>query len=664
MPTISLKNAVKKQIADVSERVAQGGVDIIGVPTGFHKLDDITGGLRPDTVTIVGARPGVGKALAIDTPIPTPTGWTTMGDLNIGDKVFDEQGQVCSVTWVREIFEDDVQYRVTFSDGSYIDACADHKWFTTTRKSRVSIMDARRLEKTHRGTLPSIVTTQEIRDTLRTGWDNRINHAVPTTKPLQLPEVDLPIPPYVLGAWLGDGNSGSANLTSADDEIIQNILATGMSVHEVKGNDSRAKYYRLGGTKQRGGSMETRQHTLNHKLRVLGVLNNKHVPTCYLRASVEQRLELLKGLMDTDGYINAVCMCEIVQKNKVLAYQIKELVQSLGMRCNVRLKNAKIYDKDCGTVYRVFFRPTMQVFGLERKATKWFESRHLGTDSRYIVSVEPIEKVFMRCITVNSESHLFLAGEAMIPTHNSAFAMSMAMNMARKNYKVLFLSLEMSADLLAMRAIAGLAQVPSDMLEKGRLTDEEHKRVVAVEEVIEDLSFAIVDDTTDSEKFLEYTVEFQEKYGLDVLFVDYLSLFRDGNSFGDVERVGRISRNVREIARVCHIPVVALAQLNREVEKRENHMPVLSDLRSAGDLEQDAFLVLFPLRPHYYAMLENGEEELLAEKDAKIIVAKNRQGRTALTTATFYPNRMLWEQLPPSLVEPPSLAARVRRGRE
>ena len=244
----------------------------------------------------------------------------------------------------------------------------------------------------------------------------------------------------------------------------------------------------------------------------------------------------------------------------------------------------------------------------------------------------------------------------------TALAATIGMNVAQQGHKVLFLSLEMSANLLSLRMISGMTQIPAERIELGKITKDELNKVQGTLGNFDQLTFVIKDDTTSSEEFVAYAKEYQQKHGLDLLIIDYLSLFRDTMGSNDVERVGRISNNIRTIARDCDIPVISLVQLNREVEKREDHMPLLSDIRSSGDVEQDAFAVLLVVRPHYYAMMHNGEEELLRE-DALIIIAKNRQGRTGRTRATFYPTQMRWEQLPPVLTEPKSLKEKVQNKR-
>jgi hypothetical protein len=142
---------------------------------------------------VVGAVPRVGKALALDTPVPTPTGWTTMGELNDGDEVFDETGRPCRVVKAHPIRHDRPCFEVEFSDGSVIVADAEHLWQVETRSGRVH------------GTGEKVLTTADMLDHVRVEADGRLNYSVRVAEPLQLPDAELPISPYTLGAWLGDG---------------------------------------------------------------------------------------------------------------------------------------------------------------------------------------------------------------------------------------------------------------------------------------------------------------------------------------------------------------------------------------------------------------------------------------------------------------------------
>ena len=659
MPLIKLADAMDSVVEEVSQRVQEGGVATIGLSTGFYKLDEALGGLRNDFLYVIGGRPGSGKAQRIDTPIPTPTGFTEIGNLKIGDKVFDENGNVCTVTWVRNHEVDPVQYRITFDDGTYFDVCSEHLWLTSTRRSRKSQNEhdyKRQLtpnpnkklsrDQTYKRVFPSVVTTQEIKDSLHVGSDGRLNHAIQVAAPLQLPFAELPIPPYTFGAWLGDGFAQGSAICGVDAEIFDRIRQDGFTVRQ---RQSDKIIYNIDGLV-----------TLTKRL---GVWQNKHIPMIYLRASYEQRLELLRGLMDTDGYISERGHCEITQKRYDLACQIRHLINTLGMKATLNEKRVK------GTpYYQVRFSPCIQVFHLSRKKAKYTVNRRSTTQLRYVVDVTPIEPVLMRCITVDSPSHLYLTGEACVPTHNTALGLSIAMNVAEQEKNVLFISLEMSANLLALRLLSAHTGIPALDIEYGRLTREQLESVKQAREAARTLQFDLYDDSMISETLLERTQAYKERVGLDLLVVDYLSLLRDSASFGETERVSRIVGNLREVARACNIPVIAFAQLNREVEKREGNLPTLSDFRDSGAIEQDAGVAAFVYRPHYYAMMHDDAEPVEIEDDAQIILAKNRQGPTGTLKVKFYPKLMKWEDIRPEIQVPKStnasaLVAKAREGR-
>src|SRR4051812_31376571 len=129
---------------DELEAISNRGGTMVGVPTGFRDLDDLTNGLHPGQLIVVAARPAVGKALALDTPLPTPSGWTTMGTVEIGDELIGADGRPTTVVAATEILTDRPCYEVEFSDGTVIVADAQHQWFTETRASRKQATEAAR----------------------------------------------------------------------------------------------------------------------------------------------------------------------------------------------------------------------------------------------------------------------------------------------------------------------------------------------------------------------------------------------------------------------------------------------------------------------------------------------------------------------------------------
>ncbi len=421
---------------------------------------------------------GSGKRLAIDTPIPTPTGWTTMGEIRVGDEVFDEAGRVCKVTWVSDIELRRDSYRIAFSDGSTLDACGEHQWVTWTHSarkallrsrydahdrfpedwpkwrsrctlgarqlSRESIRDvgelvasgmslrkaaakvgvSRQRVKLHldgsirpkspvvsansRG--PEIRTTDQIRETLTIGSRGDTNHCIPNCLPLELPEIHLPVDPYVMGAWAGDGSK------------VDGTITQGLADHEFMRSQFEAAGFP---TTDRSDPINFGTIGLAAKLKSLGVIGDKHIPEVYLRASASQRLALLQGLMDTDGGRDGrASRVSFTSTRKCLADAVEELAVSLGMRVTRDQKRAVCNGKDCGVAYRVCFTPTMQVFRLPRKADRlvFGGPQSLRRFHRMIESVEPIPPRFMRCIAVDSPNRMYLAGRQMIPTHNTRAA--------------------------------------------------------------------------------------------------------------------------------------------------------------------------------------------------------------------------------------------------
>lgn len=389
-------------------------------------------------IVFYGGGAGGGKAIHVDTPVPTPNGWTTMGALIDGDMLFDERGQLCRVLRAHPIIEQPESYRLTFSDGTTLTACADHLWRTYTaaelkaltrnsaewrakrRASRVtrgaggkksarftetirSRNAARAVTYESEAIAGAVRTTKEIFRSVRTPR-GRVNHAIPVAGALHLPESDLPMDPYVLGAWMGDGGCATGVFTCDDRDAhtVEQMRAAGYDIRRVKANHA---WYARGMVQQ---------------LRTIGVFGNKHIPAIYLRSSAAQRLALLQGLMDTDGTIRETGRCDFDNTNRQLAEAVFELVASLGMQPFWTEGRARLRGKDCGPRYRVTFTPSLPVFRLPRKVQRLPASTRRTTRFRYITECVPCDPVPMRCITVDSPSRLFLCTRAMIPTHNTA----------------------------------------------------------------------------------------------------------------------------------------------------------------------------------------------------------------------------------------------------
>jgi replicative DNA helicase len=603
---VALEDLLQPTMDEIDAIASQGGISR-GVPTGFIELDEVTNGLHPGQMIVIAARPGVGKALSLDTPLPTPTGWTTMGEVAVGDELIGADGKPTRVVAVTDVMHGRPCYRLTFSDGTEIVADAAHQWLTETRASRKSAQAAAVQYNRTRSqrTFAAVRTTREIAETVRCATaDRRLNHSIVNAKPLQGEVVELPVPPYTLGAWLGDGTTAAAQITSADPESVMRI--------EAEGFDAR---------------------TLRARLRTLGVLGNKHIPPSYLRAAEEQRRDLLAGLLDTDGTVTAGGAIQFSVTNQRLASDVNELVVSLGYRCHMTTKRVKGRTEETSTAFTLNFSTEDDVFGLTRKALVHKDRRRsLGTArscSRFIVDVEAIETVPVRCVQVDNADHMYLASRAMVPTHNSTLGLDFLRSCSIKNRmsSVIF-SLEMSKSEIVMRLLSAEAKIKLADMRSGRMSDDDWTRLARRMSEISEAPLFI--DDSPNMMMMEIRAKarrLKQKHDLNLIVIDYLQLMTSGKKVESRQQeVSEFSRQLKLLAKELEVPVVAMSQLNRGPEQRTDKKPMLSDLRESGAIEQDADMVILMHRPDAF------ERDDPRGGEADLILAKHRNGPTKTVT--------------------------------
>jgi replicative DNA helicase len=573
---------------DRLEQLYERGEAITGIPTGYVDLDELLSGMQPSNLIVVGARPAMGKALAVDSPVPTPTGWSTMAELRPGDTVFDERGEACRVLYVSPVFRDRPCYEIEFDDGSKLVTDRDHVWLACHHPDRIG--------------RPRLVTTgQMLEEGIRAWADGRPKWHVAVAGALELNEADLPFDPYVLGCWLGDAAATSARPTGGDADV---------------------EHFR--------SEFETAGHPLPLPGDQVG--NSDGIPETYLRASTKQRLALLQGLMDTGGtMVRADGTVELCLADDGLLAQARKLVCSLGHKPGpIRFRAVPLPDGRTARAWRFCWRPLDPVFRLPRKAIMQAErgsARRFGRATRRsVVAIRPVDSVPVRCIAVDSPSHLYLVGESMIPTHNTSFALGAATHVAlQANQPVLIFSLEMSQIEVSQRILCAEARVDSTKVRTGKLSQGDWTQIShAVGRLAEAPIF--VDDNPNV-SVLEIRAKARRLKsatgGLGAVIIDYVQLMtgRTRAENRQVE-VSEISRSLKILARELECPVVALAQLNRQLEQRADKRPMLSDLRETGALEQDSDVVIFLYRDEIY------NPDTPDRGTAEILVAKHRSGPT------------------------------------
>lgn len=384
---------------------------------------------------LYGGAAGGGKLLNIFEKVLTTGGFKTVNDLNIGDTVFDENGKQCFVVAKSGIEYNRECYKLYFSDGSEIIAADTHLWPAvsmeeeTKRIRRTPEFRAkRRAIRPKRGTgakpwlgdmnsrraynyLPPLEirnkTTKELYDTQQVR--GRTNYYIPVCKPLRYPKKELALDPYVLGCWLGDGTKGTSGITGVDDEIFDIIEKRGFKITHYS-----YKHHNIDG--------------LITKIKEIGCYRDKHIPEEYFTSSVKQRVDLLRGLADTDGYATKSGACEIQLTRKELIDDVSRLLHSLGIKHEVHEGEAKLYGRVISKKWRIKFFTNIKVFNLKRKAER--QKKHDLRPTvfrRYIEKIEKVESVPTQCIKVSSLSGQYLVGESLIPTHNSDYLLMAAL---------------------------------------------------------------------------------------------------------------------------------------------------------------------------------------------------------------------------------------------
>lgn len=230
----------------------------------------------------------------------------------------------------------------------------------------------------------------------------------------------------------------------------------------------------------------------------------------------------------------------------------------------------------------------------------------------------------------------------------SSFVLSEAIGVAKSGGSVFYLSLEMSAKLLALRTLSILTGLPAMKIEKGQLTDESLQLVRDAAETFKGLPLYFYDRSASSTELATILKDTKNYVGLDMAIVDYIALMSDKGAT-PYERVSNISMNLRSHARDFNIPMLVVSQLNRASLNRESGRPALQDLKESGQVENDSGAVIFPFRP------KNDEENPNPDVErAELIIAKNRHGPIGSIAVEFVPKRMQWRPIGGEIVNPPS----------
>ena len=632
------KEITLSMIEEINRLKALGNAKLLGVDTGFKNLNDHTQGFGKGDLIIIAARPAMGKCLSLGTKVLMYSGeLKNVEDVIIGDELMGDDStprRVLSLArgreemyWVRQ--NKGIDYRVN-------------------RSHILSLKRSRNGGKHKHGDVLNI----SVEEYLKTSDKFKTNYKGYKVG-VEFPKQEVEIEPYFLGLWLGDGTSSNVAIATQDDEVVHYLedYATRINL-QLNSHYPKDRCPMHSITKGYTGVAVDKDISLQKKLRDYNLLNNKHIPKKYLINSRKNRLELLAGLIDSDGYYDdKFHVIEITQNSKELSEQIKFLADSLGFRCSFRAKKATI--KSIGyecEVYRVRIVGNLDEIPtkIARKQARPSASNRNHQHTGIKVEYDKVDDYYGFEIDGNS---LFLL-EDMTVTHNTSLVLNITQKAIERGEGIAFFSLEMPAEQLMLRLLSTETSIPLQKLRVGDLADDEWNRLsVSADKMaqrklfVDDGGLATIHHVRSKLRKLK-----GQHPEISMAIIDYLQLMSGDSKEGRQQVISEISRGLKQLARELEIPIIALSQLNRGVESRDNKRPMLSDLRESGSIEQDADIVMFVYRDDVYREAAEKEKEMKAKADGKeyentyrkkeeeeteLIVGKHRNGPTGTVNLVF-----------------------------
>jgi replicative DNA helicase len=619
---ISIDQIVVRILDDIQER-ADNPKDITGTATGFEHLDKMTSGFQAGDLIILAARPSMGKAQPLDAKVLRSDGsWIAMGDLRVGDGLASVDGAPSTVTGLFPQGPKNV-VRVIFSDGRSTECCDEHLWLVHHRQWPA----------------PRVLETREISRLMRKPsmagrlWIDQVSGEFGAAG-------DLPLDPWVLGALLGDGClTGNTIRFSKDaaqtlDELRERIPDE-VALVAAGGCD-----WRISSRAHVRGKPTTNPVTL--AMRDLGLMgcdsSTKFIPRVYMEADRSSRLDVMRGLLDTDGWVEKHGSVLFSSASMELANNVRELARGLGYWCSYRTKETSytyLGEKRAGMLAHVLTisgPDTSELFlfdGKRQRCTLRERTKRVAFASIEDVGIEPCQ-----CISVSHDSHLYVTDDHIV-THNTALAINIAEHVAlNEGLPVAVFSMEMGAQQLGVRMIGSIGRIDQGRLRTGKLTDDEWPRLTEAIEKLRTVSLDIEErgalTVTEVRSASRRLARQRGKLGL--IVVDYLQLMSISTGMSKENRataLGEVTRGLKNLAKELQCPVVALSQLSRAVEARSDKRPMMSDLRESGAIEQDADVIMFIYRDDYYNT--DSKEPGVAE----LIISKQRSGPTGTVKLAF-----------------------------
>jgi replicative DNA helicase len=451
------------------------------IPMGIPGIDKLLkGGLARGEIGVILAPTGVGKACPVSEPLLTPTGWVTMGDIKVGDKVIGSDGKK---QYVLGVYPQGVRpiYKVEFSDDTFVNCDEEHLWSVNTLNMRT----AKTRDKQGKGVYrPNygykvVKTSDMINDIKKRG---RYNYRLPVVSPVDFERKEVLIDSYLLGLLLGDGSicDGGVRISTKDDELFD-------SIKHLDEHSSFNEYHR---TETKSIKSINLKGKIKERLKVYDLLNrksnNKFIPKDYLYNSLEVRVSLLQGLMDTDGYVDKKGTVQFTTVSKQLCDDVRELVLSLGgtARINSKIPNY-IYNeekKEGQLAYTITmsFANDIVPFRLLRKVGRYYK-REKYIEQKYVKSITYSHDEEALCIKVSNPDELFVTRNYVL-THNTTILTKIANTAFNLGYNVLQIFFEDNPKIIQRKHFTLWTGIEPDNLVKNK--DEVMSKVTEIQETM------------------------------------------------------------------------------------------------------------------------------------------------------------------------------------
>lgn len=514
----------------------------VGVRLQGEIYNTIVRGGRKKTVYLRSASSGIGKALPNYTKIPTPVGWKTVGEIKIGDYLFDRNGNPTKVINVFPQGKKQI-YKIYFKSGKVAECCKEHLW------SYYSNKNDKKPNTLITTTLEELINNKKgLRDRL-----GGYRWSIPINKPLNYKEKQYSVPPYIMGLILGDG---SFRYTSEQ----KGFFFSSKDIELVKAIQEQMGYaeYRKNSEFNHNWSFKYNNNNKHSNVWVEEILKDyselwntksetKFIPQDYLFGSIQQRYDLLAGLLDTDGHIDEKGRVSYSTVSPFLRDNVVELCESLGLiATSMTDKRNKYTTGECYTIHiQGSKEDKIKFFKLERKLNiaKQYVNNNKRTERKdrdSIIKIEETDKYTeMTCFLVDNEEHLFLMNNC-ICTHNSRMAVGDACYIAYpirfepkynrwistgQTEKVLYVMTEQDRKEIQTMILAYLTGINEEYFKLGNFLPEHEPRIKKAIEIMkrykDNLLFARIPEPTPSiikNLFRRYNLQ----YGVNNFFFDYI----------------------------------------------------------------------------------------------------------------------------------------------